>query len=108
MSPVPLEQVLERVAGLGPLQNVFLIGDDTDSLGGIIVWFPAIGLRQIIFKKDDLAVAIYTFLCEAGVRRFNSWEDLTEAEKREKWEGWDTCADYRRQQQAIEELARRR
>ena len=107
MSQVTREQVLERVAGLGPLQNVFLIGEDSDALGGIVVWNPEIGLREFIFEKDDLALGIYSFLREAGVRRFKSWEQLREAEKREKWEGWDTCADYRRIQKAMEEMAKR-
>ncbi len=107
MPAVPREQVLERVAGLGSLENVFLIGEDPDALGGIVVWYPEIGLREIIFEKDDLALAIYRFLREARVRRFKSWEHLREAEKREKWEGWDTCDDYRRMQKAMEELARR-
>jgi hypothetical protein len=107
MSTVTREEVLERVAGLGPLHNVFLIGEDTDALGGIVVWLPEIGVREIIFEKDDLALAIYNFLREAGVRRFQSWEHFREAENREKWEGWDTCDDYRRMQQAVEELARK-
>ena len=106
MSALTREQVLERVAGLGPLQNVFLIGQDTDALGGIAVWYPEIGLREFIFEKDDLALAIYGFLREAGVRRFHSWEHLREAQRREKWEGWDTSEDFRRMQQAMEELAR--
>jgi hypothetical protein len=25
----------------------------------------------------------------------------------EKWQGWDTCADYRRMQQAMDDLARK-
>jgi hypothetical protein len=107
MSAVTREQVLERVAGLGPLQNVFLIGEDTDALGGIVVWYPEIGLREFIFEKNDLAFGIYSFLRETGVRRFKSWEHLREAESREKWEGWDTCDDYRRTQQAMEKLAKR-
>jgi hypothetical protein len=106
MSAVTREQVLERVAGLGPLQNVFLIGQDADALGGIAVWYPEIGLREFIFEKDDLALAIYSFLREAGVRRFHSWEHLREAQRREKWEGWDTSDDFRRMQQAMEELAK--
>ncbi len=107
MSAVTREQVSERVAGLGPLQNVFLIGEDTDALGGIVVWYPEIGLREFIFEKDELAHAIYNSLREAGVRRFKSWEHLREAENRERWEGWDTCDDYRRMQEAMERLAKK-
>jgi hypothetical protein len=108
MMPRPTrEQVLERVAGLGPLRNVFLVGEDTDSFGGIVVWYPEIGLREFIFEEDDLALAVSHFLREAGVRRFESWENLREAEKRERWEGWDTCDDYRRMKHAMEELVGR-
>ena len=107
MSAVTREQILERVAGLGPLQNVFLIGEDTDAFGTIVIWYPEIGLRGLIIEKDDLARAVVTFLREAGVRRFKTWEHLREVERREKWEGWDTCDDYRRMQQAMEELAKR-
>jgi hypothetical protein len=107
MPALTREQVLERVAGLGPLQNVFLIGEDTNALGGIVVWDPKIGLREFIFEDDGLALAIYHFLHEAGVRRFDSWEHLREVEMRERWEGWDTCDDYRRLQHTTEELAGR-
>jgi hypothetical protein len=108
MSTVTREEVLERVSGFGvPLQNVFLIGEDTDRFAGIVVWYTEIGLREFIFEKDELAIAIYQFLREAGVRRFKSWEELGEAKQREKWEGWDTCADWRRFQQAAEELAKK-
>jgi len=105
---VTREQVLEKISGFGvPLPNIFLIGKDIDTLGGIVVWYPEIGLREVIVEKDDLAAAIYQFLREAGVRRFKGWDELKEAEKKEQWEGWDTCADYRRQQQAMEELGKR-
>jgi hypothetical protein len=99
--------VLELVSGLGPLQNVFLIAADNDPSGLPIIWYPEIGLRCLIIENDDLSQAVRDYLREAGVRRFNSTEELLEAQRSEKWEGWDTCADSRRAQQAIEELARR-
>ena len=105
MSSVTREQVLEQVEGLGPLQYVFLIGEDTDEFGTIVIWYPEIGVRGRIIEKDDLARAVVTFLREAGVRRFKSWEQFREAEQREKWEGWDTCEDWRRIQQLMDELA---
>ncbi len=105
MSTVTREQVLEQVEGLGPRHNVFLIGGDDEALGGILVWLPEIGLREFIFEQDDMAFAIYKLLRDAGVRRFESWDHLREAETREKWEGWDTCDDYRRMQQTMEEFA---
>ncbi len=52
MSAVTREQVLERVAELGPLQNVFLVGEDNDSLGLPMVWYPEIGLRYVIIKSE--------------------------------------------------------
>lgn len=108
MSTVTREEVLERVAGLGPLQNVFLIAGDNDTFGLPIVWLPEIGLRNIIIEKDDLAQAVYKYLrYEAKVRRFRSQMEVSEAMHKEKWAGWDTCDDYRRMQQAMEELAER-
>jgi hypothetical protein len=108
MSTVTREQVLERIAGFGPLRNVFLITKDEDTFGIPIIWYPEIGLRYVIIEKDDLAQAVYDYLCEAGVRQFNSEEELAEAQQREKWEGWDSCEDWRRWQQAAAELARKR
>ena len=106
MSNVTCEQVSEEIAGFGvPLVNLFLIAEDNDPLGVIVAWYPEIGLRSILLENDALARACYNTLREAGVRRFKSWEELGEAKDREKWEGWDTCADYRRWQQALEELA---
>jgi hypothetical protein len=105
MSTVTREQVLERVAGMGPLQNVFLIAEDNDTHGLPMIWYPAIGLRYLIIEKDDLAQAVYEYLrYEAKVRRFKSEREVSEAMYKEKWEGWDTCGDYRRMQQAMEEL----
>jgi len=107
VSIVTREQVLERVAGLGSLQNVFLIAADNDTFGLPLIWYPEIGLRYLIIEKDDLGQAVYDHLRDAGVRRFRSEEELLEAQRIEKWEGWDTCDDYRRMQQAMEELAKR-
>lgn len=106
MSTVTREQVVERVAGLGPLQNVFLITDN-DSYGLPIIWHPEIGFRYLVIERDDLAHAVYDYLREAGVRRFKSEGELLEAQRSERWEGWDTCDDSRRIRQAMEELARR-
>jgi hypothetical protein len=97
MSTVTREQVLERIAGFGPLQNVFLIAKNDDSLGLPIIWHPEIGLRYIIIENDALGQAVYEYLRdEARVRRFKSEQEVSEAMYREKWEGWDTCDDYRR------------
>jgi hypothetical protein len=107
MSGVTREQVLQEIAGFGvPLENLFLIGEDNDTLGVIAAWYPEIGLRSIHLENDDLAIACYNTLRAAGVRRFQSWEELGETQDREKWEGWDTCADYRRWQQAAESFRR--
>src|SRR5438552_4086556 len=96
MSDVTREQVWVQIAGFGvPLEDLFLI-EDNDALGVIAAWYPEIGLRCIVLENDALAIACYETLREAGVRRFQSWEELGEAQDREKWEGWDTCADYRR------------
>jgi hypothetical protein len=106
MATVTREQVLKRVAGFGPLQNVFLVAEDNDTLGSPIVWYPEIGLRYLIIENDDLAQAVYEYLrFEAKVRRFQSERQVSEAIYEEKWEGWDTCEDYRRTRQAMEELA---
>jgi hypothetical protein len=107
MSTVTREQVLEWIAGLGLLQNVFLITKDDDTFGVPIIWYPEIGLRYLLIEKEDLAQAVYNYLREAGVRRFNSETELQEAQRSERWEGWDTCEDYRRIQQVVEQLARR-
>jgi hypothetical protein len=108
MSNATHEQVLERIAGFGvPLENVFIIAEDNDALGAIAVWYPEVGLRSIIIEKGDLYTACYDFLREAGVRQFKSWEELGEAQKRERWQGWDTCADWRRFQQAAEEVSQK-
>lgn len=110
MSPVTHEQVLERITGLGlPLENIFTIADnENDPQGVIAFWHPEVGLRGLIIEKDDLARGVYNYLLrEAKVRRFKSWQELIEAMSKEKWEGWDTCADYRRMQKAMEELSKR-
>jgi hypothetical protein len=108
MSTVTREEVLEQIAGFGvPLQNVFLVAEDDGPFGLPVSWYPEIGLRIMIIEKDELARAVLNFLREAGVRRFNSLEEIGEAKQREKWEGWDTCADWRRLQQAAEELAKK-
>jgi hypothetical protein len=104
MSTVTHEQVLERVAGLGPLQNIFLIAEDNESLGLPIIWYPEIGLRYVIIENGDLAQAVYEYLrYEARVRRFKSEREVSEAMYKEKWEGWDTCDDYRRTRHAMDE-----
>ena len=108
MSEVTREQVLERVAGLGPLHNVFLVGEGNEDFGTIVIWCPELGLRGLIIEKDDLARAVVAFLRQTGVRRFKSLGDLREAQRTEKWEGWDTCEDHRRMQRALAELAKRR
>jgi hypothetical protein len=110
MSPVTRERVLERITGFGlPLENFFIIAnDENDPQGVIAFWHPEVGLRGLIIEKDDLARGVYNYLLrEAKVRRFKSWQELTEAMYKEKWEGWDTCDDYRRTQQAMDELAKR-
>jgi hypothetical protein len=107
MSSVTREQVLEQVARLGPLHNVFLITKDKATFGLPIIWYPEIGFRYLIIENDDFARAVYVHLRDAGVRQFKSEEELLETQRSEKWEGWDTCDDYRRIQQAMEELAKR-
>jgi hypothetical protein len=108
MTTVNREQVLERVAGLGPLQNVFLIAEDNDTFGLPMIWYPEIGLRYLVIENDGLAQAVYDYLrYEAKVRRFKSERQVSDAMYKEKWEGWNTCADYRRMQQAMEDIARR-
>lgn len=104
---VTREQVLDRIAGLGPLQNVFLVAEDEGPLASIVIWYPEIGFRGLIIENDALAQAVYDYLRDTGVRRFKSDEELAETQRNEKWEGWDTCEDYRRVQQAMEELAKR-
>jgi hypothetical protein len=97
---------LEQIAGFGvPLENVFILAPDSGTPGAIVVWYPEVGLRSILIEQDDLYTACYDFLRAAGVRRFRTWEELGEAQEREKWEGWDTCADRRRFQQRADEIA---
>ena len=105
---VTQEQVLERVAGLGPLENVFLLGKDDDTFGIPIIWYPDIGFRYLLIEIDDLAQGVYNYLREAGVRRFHSEMELQEAQRSEKWEGWDTCEDYQRVQRVMAELGNRK
>jgi hypothetical protein len=108
MSAVSQEQLFETVAGLGPLHNVFVVAEDNDTLGLPIIWYPEIGLRYLLIENDDLAQAVYDYLRdEAKVRRFKSEQEVLEALYREKWEGWNTCDDYRRTQQTAAELAAR-
>jgi hypothetical protein len=108
MKTVTREQVLERVTGLGPLQNVFVIAQDDDRLGLPIIWFPEIGLRYVLIENDELAQAVYEYLrYEAKVRRFRSERQVPEAMYKERWEGWDTCDDCRRAQQAGDEFAKK-
>jgi hypothetical protein len=50
--------VLEPTARFGvPLENLFLITEDNDPLGGIVAWYAEIGLRSILLENDDLARA---------------------------------------------------
>jgi hypothetical protein len=106
MATVSREQVLERVAGFGPLRNVSLVAEDNDTLGLPLVWYPEIGLRYLIIENDDLAQAVYEYLrFEAKVRRFRSERQVSAAIYKEKWEGWNTCEDYRRTRRAMEEPA---
>lgn len=107
ISQITKEQVLGKVAELGPLENVFLIGKDTDDLGGIVVWYPEVGWRHKIYEKDDLGFAIYRFLHAAGVKRYDSLTQMRDDKKTERMPGWDTCADYLRSQPVREELASR-
>jgi hypothetical protein len=107
MSTVTREQVLEWVAKNGPLQNLFLIAEDDKDPGSVMVWWPDVGLRYMIIERDELYKALKDYLREAGVRRFKSEGEAVEAMYKEKWEGWDTCADYQRLQQALEKLASR-
>jgi hypothetical protein len=108
MATVTREKVLERVAALGPLQNVFLVAEDDETLGLPIIWYPEIGLRYLIIENDGLAQAVYQYLrYEAKVRRFKSEQQVSEAMYKEKWEGWDSCGDYRRMQQAMQKMAKR-
>jgi hypothetical protein len=107
MSTITREQVLEQVEGLGvPLANVFLIAEDDDTEGVIAIWYPEIGLRSLVIEKDELAHAVYRYFQDAGARRFRSWQDLQEAQHAEKWAGWNTCADWRRLEEAAVELAK--
>jgi hypothetical protein len=101
---VTMRELLANEFGVA-LENLFLIAEDDDSLGVIAAWYPEVGLRSIIIEDNDLALACDRFLREAGVRRFRSWEELGAAQDREKWDGWDTCADYLRWQQAAEDFA---
>jgi hypothetical protein len=105
MSIITQNRVLETIAGLGPLQNVFLVGDVVTPLASIVVWYPEIGLRYALFENDILANALVESLRQAGVRRFTSWDELHEAMRAEQWEGWDTCEDYRRGKQFADDLA---
>jgi hypothetical protein len=73
-----------------------------------MVWWPEVGLRYIIIENNDLAHAVFEYLREAGVRRFKSEREVTEAMYKEKWEGWDTSEDYRRLQQSLVELGKKR
>jgi hypothetical protein len=108
MSTATREQVLEKIAELGvPLEYVFLIAEDDDPLGEIVIWNPEVGLRGIIIEDDQEAAAVFNHLRDAGSRQFKSWDELNEAEKEEKWEGRDTCADYRRRQQTVESLTKK-
>src|SRR4051812_26055321 len=104
MPNVTREQELEQLEGLESLQNVFLIGEDTDSFGLPMIWFPEIGLRYLLIENGELAQAVSDYLREAGVRRFKSEREVSEALHNEKWEGWDTCADYVRLKPMLEEL----
>jgi hypothetical protein len=65
-------------------------------------------LRYLIIEQGHLAQAVYKYLRdEAKVRQFKSEREVSEAMYKEKWDGWDTCEDYRRTQRAVEELSRR-
>jgi hypothetical protein len=109
MTTVTRERVLERVAELGPLQNVFLVAGIDDTFALPMIWHPEIGLRYLVIEDDGLAQAVYEYLrYEAKVRRFESERQVSDAMYEERWQGWDTCADYRRMQQAIEEMSRTR
>jgi hypothetical protein len=103
---VTAEQVLEEVESLGTsLANIFIIEDDDVEEGVIVLWYPAVGLRSLIIEDEALAKACHDYLRNTvGVRRFKSWEELSEVQQREKWEGWDTCADYRRHLETAREL----
>jgi hypothetical protein len=99
MSTVTREQLLEKIAGLGPLENVFVIAEDDNDRGLPLIWYPEIGFRYLIIEKDDLAQAVHDYLRQARVRRFKSATEVSELCRTEKWAGWDTCADCQRMQQ---------
>lgn len=90
------EQVLVEVAELGPLENVVLIGKETDDWGMIVTWYPEIGWRLLINEQEGLSRAMYRYLREVGANRYDSWELMREDKATERMPGWDTCADYLR------------
>lgn len=107
MSTLTREQVLECLTKYVPLGNFFLLGEENEIGESIMYWHPQIGLRYLIIEKDDLGLAALRFLREVGVRRFKSELEVSEAMRSEKWEGWDTCADYIRIKKSVEELAKK-
>jgi len=103
---VTTEQAAEKVNRLGvSLTNIFIIQDDNETDGEIVIWYPEVGFRTLIIENNAMAAACYGYLRDnVGVRRFKSWDDLSEARWNEKWVGWNTCSDYLRHQQDVEEL----
>lgn len=107
IKPFTQEFALQKVAELGPLENMVLIGKETDDRGRFIIWYPEIGWRQTIYEIDGLSAAMYRILREAGAKRFDSWEQMREDESTQRMPGWDTCDDYVRVKKMMEELAER-
>lgn len=105
IKPFTQEQVSQKVAELGPLENVVLLGKETDDQGGIVVWYPEVGWRETIYEIDGFSAAMYRILRLAGANRYDSWEQMREDKATERMPGWNTSADYLRLQRSLEELA---
>jgi hypothetical protein len=85
------EQALMRLESLGiPLDDMSLLGGDSEGEGLIAFWHPEIGFRFLILENEALAKACYKYLLERGNRLFHSSEQLLQSATREKWPGWDT------------------
>ena len=110
MAIISDEQVVEKLASIGAsLENFFLFpierlpwdGDEEPAVIGF--WIPEIGFRYLILEKDDLARAAKQYLKKRGARVFAPEEDVWEVAFREKWPGWDTCADVVRDRERARE-----
>jgi len=86
------EQVERRLHSMGlPMENMFLITEESENDGIMVLWYPEIGARELLIENDELAMACYAYLLNHGARKFVSWEDFGRALAAEKWPGWDTC-----------------